>query len=166
MADEGENFVIDERIPEEFLPLVGGEAASTINGKNAAVQQCENMQERRGQPAFGSLSQAYLCCVEFFQVFARFITEVATGRDNKKLMRDTCMQYISGLKNVIFARYPKDDIWKTTSIWYTKLRATVYRSVNVRMIALGLSPQDKNDAIDRSILLKMMILLLLVSFCL
>jgi hypothetical protein len=151
---------------ELYAPLVGGEAQSTVNGKNAAIQQFDSMQEKRKQPVFAMLTEIYLCSVELFQIFARFITEIATGRDDKALMRDTCMQYISGFKSSVLARFPKNVIWSTVTIWYTKLRAVVYKKVNTRMIALGLSTQDKSDAIDRGMLLKILTVLMVVSLSL
>jgi hypothetical protein len=78
-------------------------------------------------------------------------------------MRDTMMQYISEFKSMVLARFPTNPIWATVTIWYTKLRATLYKKVNTRMIALGLSTQDKSDAIDREMLLKILTVLTVVS---
>ena len=48
-----------------------------------------------------------------------------TGKDNNKLLiKDTCTQYVSGFENVAFTKYPKNVIWTTEKLWYTKLRYT------------------------------------------
>jgi hypothetical protein len=164
MADELLNN--DPAEGEMYAPLVGGEAQSTVNGKNAAIQQFDSMQVKRKQPPFSLLTEFYACSIELFQIFARFITEIATGRDDKALMRDTCMQYISGFKSSVLAKFPKNGIWSTVTIWYTKLRAVVYKKVNTRMISLGLSTQDKSDAIDLGMLLKILTVLMVVSLSL
>lgn len=138
----------------EIRPLTGGTAASTVNGKNAALNQFNNMQRLRDQPEFSSLSEDEVCSVELFQIFARFITETATtGREKDKLlMRDTCIQYVSGLKNLAVTRFPKNEIWTTERLWYTKLRSVIAAAVSRRQIQLGLAVQEKSDAVDRTLL--------------
>ena len=86
----------------EIRPLTGGTAASTVNGKNAALNQFNTMQRLRDQPEFSSLSEDKLCSVKLFQIFAGFIIETATaGREKDELlMRDTCIQYVSELNKL------------------------------------------------------------------
>ena len=161
----------------EIRPLTGGSTSSTVSGKNVALNQSNSMQRLREQPEFTDLSEDEVCSIEIFQIFARYVTETATtatakdkkekslmrdastetattvkGKKEKLLMRDTCTQYVSGVKNLAFARFPKNEIWATERIWYTKLRSVIAAAVNRRQIQLGLSVQDKSDAVDRSLL--------------
>ena len=161
----------------EIRPLTGGSTSSTVSGKNVALNQVNSMQRLREQPEFTDLSEDEVCSIEIFQIFARYVTETATtatAKDKKEkslmrdastetattvkekkeklLMRDTCTQYVSGIKNLAFARFPKNEIWATERIWYTKLRSVIAAAVNRRQIQLGLSVQDKSDAVDRSLL--------------
>ena len=161
----------------EIRPLTGGSTSSTVSGKNVALNQFNSMQRLREQPEFTDLSEDEVCSIEIFQIFARYVTETATtatakdkkekslmrdastetattvkGKKEKLLMRDTCTQYVSGVKNLAFARFPKNEIWATERIWYTKLRSVIAAAVNRRQIQLGLSVQDKSDAVDRSLL--------------
>ena len=139
----------------EIRPLTGGSASATVSGKNVALNQFNSMQRLREHPEFADLSEDEICSVELFQIFARYVTETATTGEKKKeklLMRDTCTQYVSGVKNLAFARFPKNEIWATERIWYTKLRSVIAAAVNRRQIQLGLSVQDKSDAVDRSLL--------------
>ena len=159
----------------EIRPLTGGSASATVSGKNVALNQFNSMQRLREQPEFTDMSEDEVCSVELFQIFARYVTETATTAKDKKekslmrdtstetatvakdkkeklLMRDTCTQYVSGVKNLAFARFPKNEIWATERIWYTKLRSVIAAAVNRRQIQLGLSVQDKSDAVDRSLL--------------
>ena len=74
----------------EIRHLTGGTAASTVNGKNAALNQFNNLQRLRDQPEFSSLSEDEVCSVELFQIFARFITETATtGRKKTSCLCET-----------------------------------------------------------------------------
>ena len=157
----------------EIRPLTGGSTSATVSGKNVALNQFNSMQRLREQPEFADLSEDEVCSIEIFQIFARYVTETATtatAKDKKEkspstetattvkekkeklLMRDTCTQYVSGVKNLAFSRFPKNEIWATERIWYTKLRSVIAAAVNRRQIQLGLSVQDKSDAVDRSLL--------------
>ena len=76
-----------------------------------------------------------------------------TGKDNNKLLiKDTCTQYVSGFENVAFTKYPKNVIWTTEKLWYTKLRSVIASAVSRRQILLGLAIQEKSDAVDRTLL--------------
>jgi hypothetical protein len=99
----------------EIRPLIGSMALSTVNGKNAAINQFNAKQRLRGISEFADMTEEEVCSVELFEVFARFVTESATtGKDNKKLlMKDTCTQYVSGFKTVAFSKCPKNEIWTT-----------------------------------------------------
>ena len=82
-------------------------------------------------------------------------TETATtakGKKEKLLMRDTCTQFVSGVQNLASARFPQNKIRATERIWDTKLRRVIAAAVNRRQTQLGLSVQDKSDAVDRSLL--------------
>lgn len=102
----------------EIRPLTGGTASSTLNGKNAALNQFNSMQRLRELLEFAELQEAEVCSVELFQIFARFITENATKGKDKVPMKDTCTQYVSEFKNLAFARFPRNDLWLTERIWY------------------------------------------------
>ena len=144
----------------EIMPLTAGSAPSTVTGKNAALAKFNGMQRLREQPEFADLSEDEVCSVELFQIFARYVTETATTGEKSKskekkeklLMRDTCTQYVSGMKNLAFARFPKNEIWSTERLWYTKLRSVIAAAVNRRQILLGLAVQEKSDAVDRTLL--------------
>ena len=143
----------------EIRPLTGGSTSSTVSGKNVALNQFNSMQRLREQPEFTDMSEHEVCSVELFQIFARYVTETATTAKEKKeklLMRDTCTQYVSGVKNLAFARFPKKEIWLIERLWYTKLRSVIASAVNRRQILLGLSVQEKSDAVDRTLLTSIM----------
>lgn len=142
----------------DIRPLTGGTAASTLNGKNAAVNQFNSMQRLRELPDFNNLTEEEVCSVELFQIFARYITETATtGKEKDKLlMKDTCTQYVSGFKNLAFAKFPQNIIWTTERLWYTKLRSVIASAVSRRQILLGLAVQEKSDAVDRTLLTSIM----------
>ena len=94
----------------EIRPLLGGSTSSTVSGKNVALNQINSMQRLREQPEFSDMSEDEVCSVELFQIFARYVTETATtSKDQNEmlLMRDTCTQYVSGVKILAFARFPK-----------------------------------------------------------
>ena len=159
----------------EIRHLTGGSASATVSGKNVALNQFNSMQRLRKQPEFTDISEDEVCSVELFQIFARYVTEtVTTAKDKKEkslmrdtspetatvakdkkeklLMRDTYTQYVSGDQNLAFARFPKNEIWVTERICYTKLRSVIAAAVNRRQIQLGLSVRDKSDAVDHSLL--------------
>ena len=76
-----------------------------------------------------------------------------TGKDNNKLLiKDTCTQYVSGFENVAFTKYPKNVIWTTEKLWYTKLRSVIAFAVSRRQILVGIAIQEKSDAVDRTLL--------------
>jgi hypothetical protein len=61
----------DPVVGEVYAPLVGGEVQSTTNGKNAAVQQFDNIQEKRNQPVFSLLTEVAYFSIELFQKFCK-----------------------------------------------------------------------------------------------
>ena len=128
--------------------------SSTVSGKNVTLNQFNSMQRLREQPELTDMSKDEVC-----SVFARYVTETATTPKDQKeklLMRDTCTQYVSGVKNLAFARFPKNEIWSTERLWYTKLRSVIAAAVNRRQILLGESVQEKSDAVDRTLLASIM----------
>jgi hypothetical protein len=119
------------------------------------------LQRCRGLSDFADMTEGEVCSVELFQVFARFITEIATtGKDNNKLlMKETCTQYVSGFKNVAYNkflfRHDKGDamVYKVEECYYFFSQQKANTSaVSRRQILLGVAVQEKSDAVDRTLL--------------
>jgi hypothetical protein len=116
----------------QIMPLLPGSAPSTQNGKTVAVSHFNAMQVLQGQPLYNELKESELCRIETFQVFGRYVAEMARSSKGSYLMRDTCNQYVSGLKSLAIARFPKNEIWITEKIWYSQLRANIESNVSLQ----------------------------------
>ena len=103
----------------KIRPLLGGCTSSTVSGKNVTLNQFNSMQRLREQLELTDMSKDEVC-----SVFARYVTETATTPKDQKeklLMRDTCTQYVSGVKNLAFARFPKNEIWWWEVNWVSEV---------------------------------------------
>jgi hypothetical protein len=138
-----------------YVPLGSRNAQRTENAYNVALNQFDTFLSSKGvRTPFMELNEEYLCDLTLFGEFATFLVDFATERNNgiNKIMRDTALQYISGVKTSIKRRFPNSAIWRDES-WYTKLRAEMETTYDRYSILSGLPLTEKSDPIYRDSML-------------
>jgi hypothetical protein len=151
--------------PSSLTPFAfvgsSGSAQSTLDGKKVASKHFDNfIKSLLGNgKSFADLSEDEVCDEDLFRQFAGFLVAF-TNDDGESLASNTCLQYLSGAKNIAQEKFPQNAIWTRAELnnnsWYTKIRVELER-IKVRdAFQKGEAIVEKADPIARVTMLEIL----------
>ena len=120
----------------------GGDASKTKQGKKQA-KSCFDLFTSSllvPLPSFDLLNEEQLCNISLMRKFGTYL--ITTARDSRAgelLMRDSALQYMSGVKTAAFERFPDNQMFKKGhDDWYSALRGDIEKKISNRCNELGI----------------------------
>jgi hypothetical protein len=137
-------------------PISSGSAKKTEDGKKSAIHQLNAFQEMQGLNSWDTLDEKVICDETYWQCFGTFLVYFAVDKRGDLLARDTATQYLSGCKETVKKKFPKNEIWQREKEWYKEIRKEVEKLIMRRNNLVGMPHQEKAARIGRSLLEKIM----------
>lgn len=120
---------------------LGGSAAKTMQGKKQAVACFNSFTSSMAVPLppFENLTESQLCDISLFRKFGTYLIKHARDSNSLDLvMKDSALQYLSGVKTSAASKFPKSEMFKSGHDgWYGTLRTDIDTQISRRCLEEG-----------------------------
>ena len=145
-----------DRSSFERVGAAGG-AQATVGGKSAAMKHFVVFLTKQYETAeVDDIPEEEVCSVDCFQRFAGYLVHAAEDSKGNSLASKTCNQYLSGVKNFLKEKYPRNPIFESADYpnsWYSKIRQDVEKRKGREAFDSGDPIVEKAKPIGRDLML-------------
>lgn len=138
---------------------IRGDKPSTVGGSLASLSSFVNYLEKKNITIKRTEVSENWCTLEHLRSFADYLVKDAVSQTSGELVKPgTVIQYLSGVVNEFFYRFPKNSIFENIKSkddlidldWYKKLRTKAFDDAKIRCMKSGQEISKEDPEIDRS----------------